>query len=676
MPLTWPAVRERRRCCAERLRLNGDVVTLDDLHAARSERDEEWTQVLRRFDGETSAGSVARFEAGLRRADDVADQLRTEADAVARRAEIEVRRRRLHRDSEALDERERALDDARADDEQRWQRAWQPSAVTPSSPVVMTQWLRGRETVLERHRVVQRLRSTLISQRTAQEAHVAALRTELTAMAHTVVGDMVSTLIAQSQQISAAARRAHEGSSDLESTVKRARAAAGRQTGVVAEKQREIDAWAVAWERLIAAAGWPADVTARSARQVLGRIDELFTQLHEVERLTARVTGIQGRLDGFAGDALELAAAVAPELASWPAPDAITELATRRSAAVDARGRRETFAGQLDEACAEVETAEKAVREARRDLDALVEFSGVADVADLPETERDSQRAAELRELIPQLEGEICDAGRAPVEELAAQIADADIDALRAQSEQVAQKLSGLEMQLGELDGRAGELRREREQMEAGGGAAGAAEDLEQQASQLRDLSERYLLAYLTAWALTRAIDRYRREHKAPLLRRADELFPALTCGQFRTLEVSFDDKDQPILIGVRVNGERVEVRQMSTGTREQLYLSLRLASLERHVDLHGQMPIVLDDVVLHSDPGRKRAILAAVGELARKTQIITFTHDPQVVALARDVVPEEVLTVHELGGRQISGARRPQIAPGDVRPLRPAQAA
>ena len=113
----------------------------------------------------------------------------------------------------------------------------------------------------------------------------------------------------------------------------------------------------------------------------------------------------------------------------------------------------------------------------------------------------------------------------------------------------------------------------------------------------------------------------------------------------------------------------------MSTGTREQLYLALRLASLERHVELHGPMPVILDDVVLHSDPAQV-GHLPALADLGRRTQVIAFTHDPQVVALAQNAVDRDLLTVHELGGNEITGALQPQIATADVRPIRSANAA
>ena len=223
---------------------------------------------------------------------------------------------------------------------------------------------------------------------------------------------------------------------------------------------------------------------------------------------------------------------------------------------------------------------------------------------------------------------------------------------------------------------RIGELGGEQRKMECLQGAAGAAEHVEQRVAQLREFAERYVRLHLAAWALSEAIDAYRRAHKAPVLKRADALFAQLTCGRFRGLEVTFNEADDPALVGVRITGEKLQVKLMSTGTREQLYLSLRLASLERHVELRGPMPVILDDVVLHSDPQRKTAILRALADLGERTQVITLTHDPQVVALAQHAIDPDRLTVHELGGNEITGALQPAILAGAVRPIRPVQAA
>ena len=409
---------------------------------------------------------------------------------------------------------------------------------------------------------------------------------------------------------------------------------------------------------------------------MLEAVTELADHLHEIDQLTARVEGIQERLDTFDDDAAALIEAVASELGSWPVHDAVAELERRLSSAIRERVSRDTLEGELEAAGNELEIANRSVVAATRELETLLTLAGVATIDELPEAERRSARAAELHEQLPDLERQITDTGQAPLHELIERAVDVDLDVLDAQSAEGEDEIARLEEQLRELDVHIGELGGERRKMECLRGAAGAAEHVEQRVAQLRELAERYVRLHLAAWALSEAIDAYRRAHKTPVLERADALFPQLTCGRFRGLEVTFDEADDPVLVGVRITGEKLPVKLMSTGTREQLYLSLRLASLERHIELRGPMPVILDDVVLHSDPQRKTAILRALANLGERTQVITFTHDPQVVALAQHAIDPDRLTVHELGGNEITGALQPLISAGAVRAIRPARAA
>ena len=86
--------------------------------------------------------------------------------------------------------------------------------------------------------------------------------------------------------------------------------------------------------------------------------------------------------------------------------------------------------------------------------------------------------------------------------------------------------------------------------------------------------------------------------------------------------------KDEPVLVGIRPNEERVHVDGMSAGTRAQLYLALRLASLERYTGSSEPMPFIVDDVLVDFDDKRSEAALSALAELADKTQVVLF-HSP-----------------------------------------------
>jgi uncharacterized protein YhaN len=63
----------------------------------------------------------------------------------------------------------------------------------------------------------------------------------------------------------------------------------------------------------------------------------------------------------------------------------------------------------------------------------------------------------------------------------------------------------------------------------------------------------------------------------------------------------------------------------LSAGAREQLSLLARIAC----ADLVGSVPLILDDILGHSDRGRLDDVAVILGQVADRTQIILLSHDP-----------------------------------------------
>ena len=87
----------------------------------------------------------------------------------------------------------------------------------------------------------------------------------------------------------------------------------------------------------------------------------------------------------------------------------------------------------------------------------------------------------------------------------------------------------------------------------------------------------------------------------------------------------------------------------MSEGTRDQLYLALRLAALERYLEEHEPMPLILDDLLITFDNERTKAILPQLAILAERTQVFLFTHHEHLVELCRQTLGEERFQLHRL---------------------------
>jgi uncharacterized protein YhaN len=128
-------------------------------------------------------------------------------------------------------------------------------------------------------------------------------------------------------------------------------------------------------------------------------------------------------------------------------------------------------------------------------------------------------------------------------------------------------------------------LRREFESIGGDDRAARDSADRQSAPFEMGEATARYLRLRSAGLLLQWAIDRYRREKQAPLLKRAGVLFSILTGGSFTTLEVQLDDQDNLHLAGVRGDGKTVRLPGLSTGAGDQLYLALRIAAVEEYLE-------------------------------------------------------------------------------------------
>jgi uncharacterized protein YhaN len=87
----------------------------------------------------------------------------------------------------------------------------------------------------------------------------------------------------------------------------------------------------------------------------------------------------------------------------------------------------------------------------------------------------------------------------------------------------------------------------------------------------------------------------------------------------------------------------------MSDGTRDQLFLALRLASIETYLTFNEPMPLIVDDIMINYDDIRSSQTLKVLAELAQRTQVIIFTHHRHLLDLARTSLNEISMWVQEI---------------------------
>ena len=88
--------------------------------------------------------------------------------------------------------------------------------------------------------------------------------------------------------------------------------------------------------------------------------------------------------------------------------------------------------------------------------------------------------------------------------------------------------------------------------------------------------------------------------------------------------------------------GRAVAIEGLSEGARDQLFLSLRLALLERRAG--EPLPFVGDDLLASFDDARTRRTLELLAEFGAKRQTILFTHHARAAELARGLAGVEIV--------------------------------
>jgi DNA repair protein SbcC/Rad50 len=136
---------------------------------------------------------------------------------------------------------------------------------------------------------------------------------------------------------------------------------------------------------------------------------------------------------------------------------------------------------------------------------------------------------------------------------------------------------------------------------------------------------------------LRSAQDRVHRD-LAPILGQAvGRWLPVVSGGAYS--EISVDPADLNVTVKEQATGKWRTARLLSEGTREQVFLLLRVAMAEHLVTTDERAPLILDEVTAQSDAERKVQLLDVLHRLSAERQVVLFTHDDDVVTWAEQAL-------------------------------------
>ena len=136
--------------------------------------------------------------------------------------------------------------------------------------------------------------------------------------------------------------------------------------------------------------------------------------------------------------------------------------------------------------------------------------------------------------------------------------------------------------------------------------------------------------------SLTEAIAVWEKKSQPEVYRIASELFALMTDNAWRSVRINPDNQ-------IEVTDALMATRPpelLSLGTRQQLYLALRIALLVTAENVGASLPILADDILVNFDDERRRGAARALAYLAEHRQVILFTCHADVVTLLQEADP------------------------------------
>jgi uncharacterized protein YhaN len=152
---------------------------------------------------------------------------------------------------------------------------------------------------------------------------------------------------------------------------------------------------------------------------------------------------------------------------------------------------------------------------------------------------------------------------------------------------------------------------------------------------RLAESLESYAVNAVAAKLLEESLEAYEAERQPGVIRRAQEIFSALTGGRYTRVATPLGRFEPSVSDGTAV-GKSPD--RLSRATAEQLFLALRLSYIENLAGAHPALPVLMDDVLVNFDDLRRRAAAEVIADFAKGRQVVFFTCHPATVEAFADV--------------------------------------
>ncbi|CQR47161.1 chromosome segregation protein [Paraliobacillus sp. PM-2] len=645
-----------------------DIPTEKLLQDLRQHRDKGWLIIRDRLNNQSVEDQDLQaftqglpldlaFEKSIGKADDTADLMRREAEKLGEKnkliADIEVTRAKvdgLEKEYASIEEKQKAW-------HEKWKNEWRPAKIDPLTPSEMIEWMEKYEYILSlifnKQKLEQEVTRLVEKRDTCRKLLQSSLQALITLSKDLTLAELLDKAEEIRKQVTKKENdrvNLQDRKKDLKEKLDHAKE---RQDNAITQ----IEQWHEAWVNILD--GVPISVTTMPtiAPDLLETFEAAVQQYEELQQNEEIIKQTKNQVENFRQKVLELKQALPQSFMDMSIEMIVVTAYKELNNAKQDKVNLENLTARKQELQQEKRTEESIIKKANETLSQLMQQAGCDTLEELEQIEEAFKQKQSEHEKLARREEEIVEVGDGlTLEQLLEEAKTVDHDAIDYHLEEISKKKQELDKTRSDLEQSHGVVKQEYKDKIAGANSAAvqAAEEKESVLANITKLTDQYVNHKLASLLLQKGIEYYREKNQSPIMSRASELFRRLTLDSFDGIIVDFDEKDQPVMMGIR-NDEKIKIAGMSDGTTDQLYLALRIASIEKYVSENEPIPFIVDDILVHFDDARAKETLKILVGLSHQTQVIFFTHHERLVELMRDIVAENLFESIELNNSKQS---------------------
>lgn len=615
------------------------VVTAAEVSFARRERDSVWGDI--KVGGLAVSDGAPRLDANLRLADELADARTLSESAAASLQRLRDQNQAAKEQVESLaklaEDKQRELDEFDA----TWTAQTSQWGIDGIELEDMHDWLAKRDSVLAAADELQVKEGDLqLEQGAAIDAGNALTAAMTRAGIEVAQNTGLPQMAATAEEYVEEAKTQRVTKQGLQQQQAVAKVALEQAKQSVTFKTEVVSQWNGRWSAALAGANLQvtdiAEVEAaiyagREIRQLLAKVDD-----HRVSRIDM----MEAELELLENTAHELAQELAPELLQGTPQEINQALTTRLRRAQAQSDKHASATNALNEVQRILKESKTKAELVKKAMGPLLQLAQVEDpllavpLVEKADRNRHLQQEVQSAKLAIERDSDALslDKVRLELQEHPPVDAPGKIQDIKDRLEESDRTMT----QLVQAEVTA------KQAFEAIDGSEKAAIAEAQRQEAIADMSmtgEEYVQLATASTLLKWAVDRYRDRKQGPLLERASSIFESLTIGSFRKLRIDYD-QTPPALLAYRSAGVPVKVEGLSDGTRDQLFLALRIAALELQSEQGEPVPFIADDLFINFDEERSKAGLKALWNLSAKTQVIFLSHQEHLLPVVESLLP------------------------------------